>query len=42
MNRNGHKAMKLAQEFKADVASTSTDDILNDDDINLVVLPLDT
>ena len=38
VNRNGHKAMKLAQEFKADVASTSTDDILNDDDINLVVI----
>ena len=38
VNRNGHKAMKLAKEFNASIASTSAEDIFNDPDIDLVVI----
>lgn len=38
MNRTGHKAKMVAEQYKASYATTNYDDILNDKDVDLVLI----
>ena len=38
MNRTGHKAKIVAEQYKANYSTTNYDDILNDDDVDLVLI----
>lgn len=38
MNRTGHKAKEVAEQYKANYATTNYDDILNDKDVDLVLI----
>lgn len=38
MNRSGHKAKAVAQQYGANYATSNLDDILNDDNVNLVII----
>lgn len=38
MNRTGHKAKAVAEQYKANYATTNYDDILNDNDVDLVLI----
>ena len=38
MNRTGHKAKAVAEQYKANYATTSYEDVLNDKDVDLVLI----
>ena len=38
MNRSGHKAKAVAQQYGANYATSNLDDILNDDNVDLVII----